>query len=99
MDIASWISGLMRENYEAVSFIPEYEKRMRGYGEIAFRVLLDRCRRGGASSIHLRCAEDLPSVLFWQSCGFRISGVVDQNNQRKRLIVEMNYPLELPLFA
>lgn len=133
----------MRENYEAVSFIPEpsvrerylrlnryvlqldergnavgyllhgailmgrpcvisqhviqYEKRLRGYGEIAFRVLLERCQRGGSSSIHLRCAEDLPSVIFWQSVGFRVRGVVDQHNTRKRLIIEMNYPLDLPM--
>lgn len=76
----------------------QYEKRLKGYGEQAFRVLLDRCQRGGASSIHVRCADDLPSVQFWQSCGFVVRAVVPGGQARQRMIVVMDYPLELPLF-
>lgn len=77
----------------------QYDKRLRGYGEKAFTVLLDRASRGGASSIRLRCADDLPAVQFWQSCGFRAVRVVPGGERRHRMIAEMVYPLALPLFS
>ena len=134
----------MRENYDAVGFIPEptvrdryirrelyllqkdsrgnrigyllhgpiepgkpvvvsqhciqYEKRMLGYGRSTFKELLKRCRQGGASSIHLRCADDLPAVQFWQTCGFQVSKVTPGGQKRHRMIIEMNMLLNLPLF-
>lgn len=144
MDIANWIAGLMRENYEAIGFIPEptvrfryirhgryilqvkengrpvgyllhgaiqcgqpvvisqhvidYDHRLRGYGEAAFREFFERCRYGGASSIHLRCANNLPSVEFWQHCGFRIDAVLPGGLSRQRMINSMICELPLPLF-
>jgi GNAT superfamily N-acetyltransferase len=76
----------------------QYEKRLRGYGEMAFAVLLDRARKSGASSIKLRCADDLPAVQFWQNLGFQIRRVVPGGERRRRMIIEMFYPLALPLF-
>jgi len=144
-DITTWITGLMRENYDAVGFIPEpsikfqyiknsryvlqcdetgkrvgyllhgkiqlarscvvsqhciqYEKRLKGYGEKAFHILLERAQRIGASSIQLRCADDLPALLFWQNVGFEIMNVVPGGKKRKRMIVCMVYHLSLPLFG
>lgn len=145
MEIATWITGLMAENTDALGFIPDttlreryiakhryifqrdekgrpvgyllygvlhygqpvvisqaciqYEKRLCGYGEIAFAELLHRARATGVSSIHLRCANDLPAVQFWQSLGFLILGIEPGGARRKRLIVKMAYPLMLPLFT
>lgn len=76
----------------------QYEKRLHGYGEQALQTLLERCEYGGASSIHLRCADTLPSVQFWQSCGFQALRVVPGGMRRQRMIIEMYYPLALPLF-
>jgi len=144
-DLANWVAGLMRENYEAVGFIPEttvrdryirndwyilqkddqgktvgyllhgaiqtgkpvavsqhciqYEKRLHGHGRQALLTLISRCQKVGASSIHLRCANNLPAVEFWQSCGFTVSGIVAGGQKRQRMIIEMNLPLNLPLFG
>lgn len=143
-NLASWITGLMRENYEAIGFIPEptvtsrylsrgryvlqsdergqsvgyllhgaihpgnaayisqhviqMDKRLRGYGEQAFNVLLHRCRQANVASIHLRCADDLPSIQFWQALGFQVRKLTPGGLRRGRMIVEMFYPLDLPLF-
>jgi GNAT superfamily N-acetyltransferase len=75
----------------------QYEKRLKGYGEKAFQVLKERAERGGASSIKLRCADDLPALLFWQSVGFEIINVTPGGQKRKRMIMSMTYPLSLPL--
>lgn len=77
----------------------QYDKRLRGYGEMAFRALLKRANLVGASSIRLRCADDLPALLFWQSIGFQVVQVVPGGEKRRRMIVEMVYPLALPLFT
>lgn len=77
----------------------QYDKRLRGYGELAFKELLRRANLTGASSIRLRCADDLPALLFWQGIGFQVMRVVSGGEKRKRMIVEMVYPLALPLFA
>ena len=42
----------------------DIEKRLRGYGEKTFQEFLNRCIRVGASSIHLRVANDLDAVSF-----------------------------------
>lgn len=135
----------MRENYEAVGFIPQttvanryvaenqyilqndergravgyllygklayakpvvvsqhciqYEKRMRGYGQLAFREFLRRCEIAQVSSIHLRVAQDLPAVEFWQSCGFVPAHVVPGGESRNRSIVVMRLALALPFIA
>lgn len=145
IDTASWITGLMRENYEAVSFIPEptirfryiaqhryilqtneqgkpvgyllhgainagqpvvisqhvidYDFRLRGYGELAFSELVERCTSSGATSIRLRCADDLQSVLFWQHCGFETDRIVPGGISRGRMINSMIYRLPLSLFV
>jgi GNAT superfamily N-acetyltransferase len=77
----------------------QYEKRLKGYGEKAFQELVQRAQRLGASSIRLRCADDLPALQFWQSVGFQIIKVVPGGISRNRMIVEMVYPLNLPLFT
>ena len=135
----------MRENYEAVGFIPQttvanryvadnqyilqndergravgyllhgklsyaksavisqhciqYEKRLRGYGQEAFREFLHRCEVAQVSSIHLRVAQDLPAVEFWQSCGFVPVSIVPGGERRNRYIVVMRLGLSLPLIA
>ena len=135
----------MRENYEAVGFIPQttvanryvaenqyilqndergravgyllhgkleyakhvvvsqhciqYEKRLRGYGQEAFREFLHRCEVAQVSSIHLRVAQDLPAVEFWQSCGFVPVSLVPGGKSRNRSIVVMRMGLCLPLTA
>jgi len=75
----------------------QYEKRMRGYGEKAFLELLRRAKLAGASSIHLRCADDLPAVQFWQSLGFQVFKVEPGGVRRGRMIVKMVYLISLPL--
>ena len=77
----------------------QYEKRLKGYGEEAFFELLRRSKLAGASSIHLRCADDLPAIRFWQSLGFQILGVEPGGARRDRMIIKMTYPVSLPLFA
>lgn len=77
----------------------QYDSRLRGYGEQAFQELLKRANLAGASSIQLRCADDLPALMFWQSVGFRIVRIVPGGEKRRRMIVEMAYPLALPLFT
>ncbi|GIW60753.1 MAG: hypothetical protein KatS3mg087_1819 [Patescibacteria group bacterium] len=76
----------------------QYEKRLRGYGEKAFLELLNRARIVGASSIRLRCADDLPAVQFWQSLGFEIVDVEPGGKSRGRMIFKMVFRLDLPLF-
>lgn len=132
MNATSWITGLMRENYDAVGFIPEptvqtqyiangryilqcdergmpvgyllhgqlaageilvvsqhcieLDKRMRGYGEAAFRELVERARLANCRSIKLRCAQDLPSNNFWRSVGMSVASVKHPQNTRNRAI-------------
>jgi len=76
----------------------QYDKRLHGYGEVAVAELVNRAEKIQASSIYLRCADDLPAVQFWQSLGFKIVGVEPGGARRNRMIVRMAYPLYLPLF-
>jgi hypothetical protein len=144
MNIASWITGLMRHNYDAVGFIPgptvqhryvalgryilqtddrgrnvgyllhgalnrgqacaisqhliDYDYRRRHYGLLAFHQFVGRCQYTGVSSIHLRVADDLPALQFWQTCGFKVLRIMPGGQSRRRNIVEMFLPLELPFF-
>ena len=77
----------------------DYDKRLRGYGETAVNELLRRAEIGGASSIKLRCAADLPAVHFWQSCGFKVVGVEPGGKSRNRQIVCFVRLLRLPLIS
>ena len=77
----------------------QYEKRLRGYGEMTFRELLNRAEWANVSSIHLAVAADLPAVQFWQSLGFQVREIVPGGASRKRMIVKMFYPLNLPLLT
>lgn len=94
------LHGKIQQGYPVVvsQHCIQYEKRLKGYGAQAFQILKERAERGGASSIKLRCADDLPAVLFWQSVGFEIVRVTPGGQTRKRMIVSMIYPLLLPLF-
>jgi len=74
-----------------------YDKWLRGYGQVAFNIVLERAKQASCSSIQLRCAEDLPAVQFWQSLGFEIFSCVPGGKKRNRVIVKMVYPLSLPL--
>jgi hypothetical protein len=77
----------------------EVDARRKHYGIVAFQQFLSRCQRAGASSIHLRVADDLPAVEFWRSCGFQTKAIVPGGERRGRMIVEMSLPLDLPLFS
>lgn len=77
----------------------QYEKRLRGYGERAFQELLNRAQQRQASVIRLRCADDLSALQFWQQMGFTILRVVPGGKRRNRMIVEMFFPLNLPLIG
>ncbi len=76
----------------------EYDKRARGYGQLAFEELKRRAQIGNGSSIVLRCAVDLSALDFWQSVGFQIIEVVPGGVARNRLVAKMVYPLTLPIF-
>ena len=143
-ETASWISGLMRENYDAVGFIPEptlnrqyvekdrcifqkdnkgkqvgyllhgallpgravhvaqacilHEKRLLDFGTQAVDELAQRAESANASSIRLRCAEDLEALHFWIRNGFSVEGWEAPDNKRKRRIIVLSRPLALPLF-
>jgi GNAT superfamily N-acetyltransferase len=145
MDTADFICGLMKQNTDALGFIPsttiesrfvarewyimqrdergkpvgyllhgpvrqgqpcyvsqhciELDKRLRGYGARAVHVLIDRCQQVGASSIYLRCGEDLPALQFWQALGFRVLEIIPGGERRQRMIVRMALPLDLPLLS
>lgn len=75
----------------------EIDQRNRGYGQQAVYELVRRCVTGGASSICLRCATDLPSVDFWKSCGFTVRSIVNGGTARNRQIAEMYMLLDVPL--
>jgi GNAT superfamily N-acetyltransferase len=77
----------------------ELDKRLRGYGAQAVQVLIDRCQQIGASSIYVRCGEDLPALQFWQTLGFQVLEIVPGGERRQRMIVRMALPLELPLLS
>lgn len=77
----------------------DYDKRLRGYGELAVNELVRRAEIGGASSIKLRCAADLPAVHFWQSCNFDVVDCVPGGEKRSRFIVLFVRLLRLPLFV
>jgi len=77
----------------------DYDKRLRGYGIAAVNELVRRAEIGGASSIKLRCAADLPAVHFWQSCGFDVMGVEPGGKSRNRQIVRFVRLLHLPLLS
>ncbi len=139
MDVSKWICDLMRENYDAVGFIPnttvrdryvsleryilqenevgkpigyllhgslkknkpcvisqhciDYDVRHKHYGTIAFQEFLRRCNYIGVSSIHLRVAEDLEAVKFWENMGFHAYLVIPGGKARDRMIVEMTLNL------
>lgn len=130
-DDVAFIVGLMRDNYEAVGFLPEtaiieryasmqaiiqtdmrgnrvgyllhgkptpgglltvaqhvieFDVRQLGHGHDAVATLIDRANQANCRAIVLRCAEELPSNLFWQSCGFIKTSVQYPHNKRKRAI-------------
>jgi GNAT superfamily N-acetyltransferase len=75
----------------------DYDHWLTGYGQTAFDTLLQRARLVGCSSIRVRCADDLPALLFWQTLGFRTLRAEPGGRTRQRMIAVMYYPLELPL--
>lgn len=76
----------------------DYDFRLRGHGQAAVAELIRRATIGGASSIALRCAADLPAVQFWQSCGFQVASIEPGGQRRNRMIIRFVLPLALPLF-
>lgn len=95
------LHGALRRGHSCVisQHCIDYDARRRHYGVLAFRQFVERCEFSGVSSIHLRVAEDLPAVSFWQACGFRVDAVVPGGQRRGRMIVEMSYLLILPLLS
>lgn len=75
----------------------DYDRRLRGHGEAVVDELVRRSKIGGASSIKLRCAADLPAVKFWQSCGFSVAGIEPGGESRGRLIIRFIRLFSLPL--
>lgn len=75
----------------------QYEKRLVGYGRLAFLELLQRCEIANCSAIKLRVAEDLQAVNFWKSMGFTPTKVFSGGVSRNRVIISMQYLLALPL--
>lgn len=131
MEKLDFILGLMRQNYDAVGFIPsggvqeylndgdyiiqydyrgqpigyllhgplipgsvlrvsqhciDYDSRLNGYGTRTFNTLIERARQANMRAIKVRCADDLPSVEFWQAMGLEITRVLSVENKRKRNI-------------
>lgn len=64
------------------------EKGARNYG--SGRRLVERlvaeCRRRYVQEIRLRCADDLPANLFWESCGFAKIATTNGGQRRRRKI-------------
>lgn len=131
-DHLSWIAGLMRQNYEAVGFIPiatvqsqyvatgryvfqsdeagrpvgyllhgalrpgrilvvsqhciDLEKRLHGYGENAFKTVVERARIANCRGIKLHCAADLESNAFWQAMDLHLVSVKTPANKRQRSV-------------
>lgn len=123
---------LMRDNYEAVGFLPEsalrraeaegrlwhqvdqgewcgylisgplvYGRSARvwqecvdksarrfGSGQRLYAAFEGACLRAGATSIRLRCAEDLEANVFWAAMGLHIFRVAAAHNRRRRQIHE-----------
>ena len=75
-----------------------HEKRLLSFGTQAIAELARRAITVNASSIRLRCAEDLEALFFWQKNGFQIERIDAPNNRRNRRIYVMSRPLALPLF-
>lgn len=131
-DHLSWIVGLMRQNYDAVGFIPattvqsryiaaeryvfqtdesgkpvgyllhgairpgrilvvsqhciDPDKRLHGYGENAFKTLVERARIANCRGIKLHCAADLESNAFWQAMNLQLVSVKTPENKRHRSV-------------
>jgi hypothetical protein len=64
----------------------DMDKRLHGYGEAAFRELMERAKIANCRGIKLRCAEDLESNAFWQSQGLELASVQHPENTRHRAI-------------
>jgi hypothetical protein len=62
------------------------DKRLQGFGRVAFETLLDRAVQANCKSIRLKCAEELPSNEFWRGMGFDVIRVDHPVNRRKRAI-------------
>lgn len=92
IDNAEWvgylISGPLRLGGTAHIWQECIDKSARRYGS-GQRLFLDYladCIRVGVHYIMLRCADDLPSNIFWKSMGFTLIGTSRPNNKRKRSI-------------
>lgn len=72
----------------------DIDDRLRKYAAAAVLELLARARSAGASSIRLRCAEDLDANLFWRALGFTPTHLSVGGKRRKRSIVHYKLTLE-----
>lgn len=134
----------MRENYEAVGFLPyqavtEYiadgdyiiqhdlrgrrvgyllhgkataggiltvaqhvidvDRRNLGFGEEAFKELLERAKSANCKQSKVRCASTLPSVGFWHAMGLETTNILHPVNRRRRSINVMLMDIWEPLFT
>jgi hypothetical protein len=71
----------------------EIDYRLRGYAAAAITTLALRATVANCTEIHLRCAQDLDAIDFWQALGFTFRQWQVGGNQRKRLIAELYLPL------
>ena len=71
----------------------ETDYRLRGFAAQAVAEIARRGLQAGATEINLRCAADLPAMLFWRECGFTFRQWHVGGNQRQRVIAELFSPL------
>jgi len=81
-----------------IQHVVSQERRLHGFGAIAFGRLLQRATQANCSAIRAKCAADLPSNEFWRSVGCEQTGVLHPRNIRQRDINILVYPLWKTLF-
>jgi len=71
----------------------DLDRRLRGFGAIAWNQLLQRAIRQNARRVLLRCAEDLEAIHFWTQLGFHETHRSTGGQRRHRTIVHFEYRL------
>lgn len=80
-------------NVSITHAVIDYSLQNRGFGSLAFEVVLRRAQKARAREIVLSCAEDLSANMFWQSQGFVLVNTIRRQNKRKRLIHRYAYSI------
>lgn len=72
--------------------------RRYGSGFRLFHQLLNQCKICNVTEIILRCAENLESNYFWQTCGFELVKTITTRNARNRKINVYRFVVTQNLF-